>query len=548
MTPRTTPRAPLSLWGGIECTVNRVRDGYLDQVRMSGHDRRPDDLDRIAALGVRTLRYPVWWERVSPHRPDAFDWAWPDERLGRLRLLGVDPVVGLLHHGSGPAYTNLLDEHFAPGLARLAGRVAERYPWVGLYTPVNEPLTTARFSTLYGHWYPHLCDGLAFARAVLAQCRAVVLAMRAVRRVRPDALLVQTEDLGKTHSTEALRYQADFENERRWLTFDLLLGRVDRRHPVGAFFLWLGVPEEELLWFQDNPSPPDVVGLNHYLTSERFLDERLDRYPGVTPGGNGRHAYVDVEMVRVGALDGPEGLLGEAWERYRRPLAVTEAHLSCTREEQMRWLLEVWRAAGRVRDRGADVRAVTAWSLLGAYDWDSLVTVARGRYEPGAFDVRGGSPRPTALAGLIRDLAGGREPDHPCLAAPGWWRRPERLLYPPATSSGPRPAGRPLLVVGGGALAGAVAEACRVRGLPCRMMPGHDADAVTATLAEEAAWAVVGVDGAAGVAGACAGRGVRVLTFGGEALPGALVAPASPERVHAALDLLLDGERGVWEL
>jgi hypothetical protein len=34
------------------------------------------------------------------------------------------------------------------------------------------------------------------------------------------------------------------------------------------------------------------------------------------------------------------------------------------------------------------VRAVTAWALLGSYDWDSLLTRRRGNYEPGAFDVR----------------------------------------------------------------------------------------------------------------------------------------------------------------
>ena len=79
--------------------------------------------------------------------------------------------------------------------------VARRYPWVEDYTPVNEPLTTARFSGLYGHWYPHGRDDRTFARALLNQCRAVVLAMRAIRAVNPAARLVQTEDLGRTYST-----------------------------------------------------------------------------------------------------------------------------------------------------------------------------------------------------------------------------------------------------------------------------------------------------------------------------------------------------------
>ena len=80
-------------------------------------------------------------------------------------------------------------------------------------------------------------------------------------------------------------------------------------------------------------------------------------------------------------------------------MALTEAHLGWTREEQLRWLPEAWNGAMAARRRGADVRAVTAWSLLGAYDWNRLVTVEAGWYEPGIFDVRSAVPRRTALGG-----------------------------------------------------------------------------------------------------------------------------------------------------
>ncbi len=61
------PEAPaLEMWGGVECTVNRVGDSYFDQTERCGHASRIDDLDRIAELGIRTLRYPVLWERTAP--------------------------------------------------------------------------------------------------------------------------------------------------------------------------------------------------------------------------------------------------------------------------------------------------------------------------------------------------------------------------------------------------------------------------------------------------------------------------------------------------
>ena len=43
----------------------------------------------------------------------ACDWRWTDGRLERIRSLGMRPIAGLLHHGSGPRYTNLLESGFA---------------------------------------------------------------------------------------------------------------------------------------------------------------------------------------------------------------------------------------------------------------------------------------------------------------------------------------------------------------------------------------------------------------------------------------------------
>jgi dTDP-4-dehydrorhamnose reductase len=448
------------------------------------------------------------------------DWSWADERLERLRELGIHPIVGLVHHGSGPRHTSLIDPAFPEKLAEFARAVAQRYPWVDSYTPVNEPLTTARFSGMYGHWYPHGQDGLTFARALLTECRATVLSMRAIREVNPAAQLVQTEDLGKTHSTPLLAYQAEFENERRWLSFDLLCGRLNRSTLIWNHLCYLGVDEAELEWFLANPCPPDVLGINHYVTSERFLDERTERYPTSSHGGNGKHNYADVEAVRVCAegTAGPRALMKEVWERYGLPLAVTEVHLGCTREEQLRWLKEVWDGAVSLRHEGVDVRAVTAWSLLGAYDWNSLVTRAEGYYEPGVFDLRGPRPRPTAIARMIRDLATGQLPDHPVLDTPGWWHRPERLLYPSVSCrsndlgkeqfldfgkteiNNPK-SRRPLAIIGArGTLGRAFARLCDLRGIQYHLLTRQEMDitdpvSVDAALTQLNPWAVVNAAG-----------------------------------------------------
>jgi dTDP-4-dehydrorhamnose reductase len=512
----------LELWGGIECTVNRVGSRYFDQLERNGHAYRPEDLEMIATLGIQTIRYPILWERVAPDALASADWSWPDERLSRLRALQMIPIVGLVHHGSGPAYTSLLDPAFPDKLSAYATLVARRYPWLQYYTPVNEPLTTARFSGLYGHWYPHGQNDLDFAQCLLNQCRGIVLAMRAIRQINPDAKLIQTEDLGKVYSTPLLQYQADLENERRWLSFDLLCGHLKPGMPMWDFFKQARVPEKDLWWFLENPCPPDIIGINHYLTSDRYLDENVEAYPPEFRGGNGRHVYADEAVVRVN-VENCEGIrrhLRDAWERYGLPIAVTEAHLGCSREEQLRWLKDIWQTAHRLWEDGIDIRAVTAWSLLGSYDWNCLVTQESGFYEPGAFDLRGGYPRPTAIAKMISQLCKRRDFHHPVLDMPGWWHRSDRFFYPTRMPAKRQSLNfhlpsqdcamtgvcnvttiRPVIIVGAnGTLGRAFARICDIRGIPYYLLSRRelnlcDLAQVESTLHHFHPWAVINAAG-----------------------------------------------------
>jgi dTDP-4-dehydrorhamnose reductase len=553
-TPEDLP-SRLELWGGLECTVARLGDGYRNQLMETGHYQREADLDAIAALGIRTLRYPVLWETVAPEDPQQCDWRWHDKRLAKLRALGIAPIAGLLHHGSGPRYTSLLDPELPQMLARHAEQVAMRYPWISMYTPVNEPLTTARFSGLYGHWYPHARDVASFLRILVNQCRAVVLSMQAIRRITPHARLVQTEDLGKVFSTPKLSYQADYENERRWLCFDLLCGRVDSSHRWYKAFLKCGINAAELAFFVKAQCVPDIIGINHYLTSERYLDQRLDLFPHYHHAGNRRHRYADVEARRVelpSETTGPLPRLQEAWQRYRLPMVVTEAHHGGTRDEQLRWLMEVWNAARELRAQGADLRAVTMWSLLGCMDWNTLLVERNGFYESGAFDARSDPPRPTALATAAKVLATSGDFDHPALDVGGRWRRGEGYYQPPQSQARPDNIvnSRRLLIAGAGTLGQAFSRICESRGLNCMLLPRAamditDATAVHAALQHYRPWAVINTAGYARVyeAERNAERCFQENTLGAEVLALAC-ARANIPYVTFSSDLVFDGRLG----
>jgi dTDP-4-dehydrorhamnose reductase len=417
----------LDVWGGVEYTCNRVQNRYLDQMEFSGHVDRLQDYQEFLKLGIRTLRMGVLWERHAqdPH------WHCSDRHLRAVQDLGIRPIVGLLHHGSGPRHTSLLDPAFPEKLAAYAREVAERYPWVDAYTPVNEPNTTARFSAMYGVWYPHHASRRSYLQALLNELKGTVLSMEAIRGVRSDARLIQTEDVGSITGTPELRETWELLNLRQWLPFDLLCGRVDRHHPMFAYMTAEGIPEAEIHWFGEHPCPPDVLGVNYYVTSDRQLDHRLHLYPESQRSSEG--PFTDIESVRVhpDGISGIESRLVHAWDRYGIPVAITEVHLGCTVDEQLRWMNEAWEGAMQARQKGVNCVALTVWALLGSFFWNELVTRENGHYEPGAFDVRSGTPEPTELAQFIGQIASGRQPNHPALNHAGWWRQPGRIISRP---------------------------------------------------------------------------------------------------------------------
>jgi dTDP-4-dehydrorhamnose reductase len=472
----------MEMWAGVECTINRVGNRFTNQCDKSGHTERLEDLKLFADLGIHKIRYPFLWENLKNN-----DWSWFDARARELKKLKLTPIAGLLHHGSGPSGTNLLDESFPEKFVDYAKKFAERYPWIDYYTPINEPLTTARFSGLYGFWYPHAQNDTVFVRMLYLQIKAIILAMKAIREINPHAQLVQTEDLGYAQSTEPLRYQADFENARRWLSFDLLTGKVSRFHFLYQYLRDNGISEDELEWIKNENCDPNIIGINHYHLSNRFLDHRLELYPSFLHGGNGRDRYVD-----IGAVDSPHvmppspyEIFLEAQKRYELPIAVTEVHLNGPRENQMRWLKEVWESAAKL-----NLEAVTAWSLLGTYDWNTLCTKNSDFYESGVFDVRSETPRPTALVPMLKALAKKSEYEHPLLSTKGWWRR-EKIENKSET----------ILITGAtGTLGRAFGRICEWRGIPYRLvnraeMDIADFDSVQKLFAQTKPWAVINTAG-----------------------------------------------------
>jgi dTDP-4-dehydrorhamnose reductase len=332
---------------------------------------------------------------------------------------------------------SLLHPSFPDAFARYAQAVARRYPWVHAYMPINEPLTTARFGGLYGFWHPHQRSETVFARLLLAQCLAIRAASKAIREENPAAQIIVNEDVGRTFSTPAMAAHAAALNERRFLTWDVLLGRVTRGHPMYELIATDPSNERLLSKLNEDPSAPDVLGIDHYVTSDRFLDDRVGLYP--PSRRDPAVPFVDVEACRVPGI--PVGSIARAiddtWSRYGWPMILAEISLAGEPHHQVAWWREAWAAAEAARASRVDIRAVTAWAIFGSVDWHCLMVRRDDIYAPGAFDASQMPPHRLPVADAVKETSRRRRHltnagryEIPAIDHQGWWIQPERFTFP----------------------------------------------------------------------------------------------------------------------
>ncbi len=426
---------PLEIWASPEPTVARI-DGTTvrDQCTETGWSTRADDVERIADLGVGGCRFPVLWEHAAPDDPRAPDFRAERARVERLRERGVEAILTLLHHGSGPRYTDLLDPAFPELFAGYAAAAARAFPAVRRWTPINEPLTTARFSTLYGVWYPNRRDDVAFGRALVHQTLAILAAMQRIRAVNPAAQLVVTEDMQRfTAGDPGVVDYVDFLRERAFITIELLAGRVGAGHALHAFLVErCAVTANELAAIAAHAVVPDLVAFNHYPHSERYIFSQPDGTVGDVPA-----VYVAGEPP----LRARE-LLRTAAQRLKLPLALGEVHVDAPAAERVRWLAQHVADVESLIADGVDVRAIGVWAAFGMVDWHSLLRERSGAAEDGIYTFAGprGVPQPTPLTAAVRALARGERID--AGGVRGWWERATRRRAP-AELAALRAAGSP---------------------------------------------------------------------------------------------------------
>jgi beta-glucosidase/6-phospho-beta-glucosidase/beta-galactosidase len=368
---------------GIECSYPTLEGGRwrMDQMAACEHYRDwQTDLELVRDMGLRYLRYGPPLHLIY-RGPSQYDWAFLDDVADAMQRLGIVPIMDLCHFGLPDWLQNFQNPEVPHALAEYARAFARRYPWVRLYTPVNEMYVCAKLSALEGLWNEQCRDERSFVTAVRHLAQANVLMMQALAEERPDAVFVNSES-GEFYQPccpdPEVQRVAAFENERRFLPLDLLYG-----HPVHettrAYLAEHGMPPEEYDWFmRQNVREHAVLGVDYYEWNEKLIDSQ-------------GHAQT------LGELFGWYAVAGQYYDRYRRPMMHTQTNRMDAREGP-RWLWQQWHNVQFMRRTGVPVVGFTWYSLTDQVDWDIALREPLGNVNPvGLFDLNR-DPRTVGLA------------------------------------------------------------------------------------------------------------------------------------------------------
>lgn len=391
---------------GIENSDPMTQNGRyrVDEMEKCRHyELWRTDFDLVEELGIHCLRYGIPLHRVLIG-PGKFDWEFSDLAFNELRRRDILPIADLCHFGVPDWIGNFQNPDFPALFAQYAEAFARRFPWIQLYTPVNEMYVCALFSAQFGWWNEQLQSDRAFVTALKHIVKANVLAMQAILKVRPDAIFVQSESSEYFHAENPRAIKpAEIMNAKRFLSLDLNYGRrVDSE--MYEFLMDNGMTRPEYHFFMHHHLKHHcLMGNDYYVTNEHR----------VSPDGRTRGA---------GEVFGYSEITRQYYNRYRLPIMHTETNFTQgpRGDEAVDWLWKEWANLLRVRNSGMPVVGFTWYSLTDQVDWDRALRENRGFVcALGLYDLdRNIRPVGEAYRQLIRDWCDVLPTQSVCLRVP----------------------------------------------------------------------------------------------------------------------------------
>lgn len=391
---------------GIENSVPVINNGRtrIDELSKCRHyDYWQKDFELVKELDIQFLRYgpPIYKTFLGRGK---YDWEFSDMTFRYLQQLSIFPIVDLCHFGVPDWIGNFQNPDFPQLFAEYAAAFAKRFPWIQLYTPINEMYICALFSAYYGWWNEQLTTDTSFVTALKYIVKANVMAMQSILEVRPDAIFIQSESSEYYHAENPKAIKpAELMNARRFLSLDLNYGKR-LESEMYEYLMDNGMTRDEYHFFLDNHLKRHcIMGNDYYITNEHRVNE-------------------DGTTRAAGEIFGYHVITSQYYDRYKIPVMHTETNINqgASGEEAVNWLWKEWANVMRVRNDGVPIVGFTWYSLTDQVDWDSALCGENNNVNPlGLFNLnREIRPVGKAYKQLIKDWRAVLPTQSVCLNVP----------------------------------------------------------------------------------------------------------------------------------
>jgi beta-glucosidase/6-phospho-beta-glucosidase/beta-galactosidase len=370
---------------GIECSYPTIDNGKLrrDQMDECHHYKYwKEDFQLVVDMGLKVLRYGLPYYRIHVG-PGKYDWEMADLFLNEIKRLEIIPILDLLHFGLPDWLGNFQNPEFPIHFADYCEAVAQRYPWIRFYTPINEIYVTANMSAREGAWNEQLKSDHGFVTALKHLVAASTLGTHAIVRQRPDAVIVQSESAEYLHEGYASpSKEVELLNKIRLASLDLLYA-----HPPDADVLTYlfdnGMTREEYDWkMRGEPPGYQVMGNDYYGRNEYIV-------------------FSDGRKISGDDVLGWYNITKSYYNRYKKPVMHTETNVFDAKRAP-EWLWKQWINVLRMRADGVPVLGFTWYSLHDQIDWNIGLTEKRNYVcECGLYDL---DRKPRAVADAYKEL------------------------------------------------------------------------------------------------------------------------------------------------
>jgi beta-glucosidase/6-phospho-beta-glucosidase/beta-galactosidase len=350
---RANPLFPSFFGAGFESAYHRKEGGdRVDSVAATQHDRfLLEDYRRIAGAGLFVAREDVRWHLFEP-KPGCYE---PEELLRTVRAaseIGITCIWDLFHYG-WPDGIDFWSEEMVERAGAYAGTVARILRDEGhekrFLAPANEINYFTWAGGEQGMMNPFAKGRPKDTKRQLVRCAIAMCS--AIRDVLPEAQLVHTEPI--VYLVPDRPENGDKAAERNngmYESWDMIAGRMAPELGGDMSFL-------------------DILGVNYYGNNQLLLDG-----PSLDPDDPRRRPLSE--------------LLHEVWERYGRPLFLSET--AEAGDKRASWLAHIAEECARAMHEGVPVEGITLYPILDYPDWQSGKPMIMGLW--GEADAQGHRP------------------------------------------------------------------------------------------------------------------------------------------------------------